>query len=35
MLDSFVCMLFVQAVIASLSELFGRLVVGMIGLLIG
>ena len=28
-------MLFVRAVITSLSELFGRLFVGMIGLLIG
>ncbi len=31
----FVCMLFFRAVVASVSELFGRLVVGMIGLLIG
>ena len=34
-LFDWVCMLFVPAVTASLSELFGRLVVGMIGLLIG
>ena len=34
-LDSLVGRLVVQAVVASLSESFGQLVVGMIGLLVG